>query len=424
MIDSIEIEVAGGTGGAGAVSFLRDRLSPRGGPDGGDGGRGGDVVLVADSRLAALDRYEDGRAREAVDGAKGGPNQRRGASQSPLLLPVPVGTTVWVAGEESEEPVADLQHPGDRVIVARGGRGGWGNRRFATSTRQAPKWAQAGAQGQRLRLRLELKLLADVGIVGLPNAGKSTLLTAWSKATPKIGAYPFTTLEPQLGVVNLGYDSFVAADMPGLIEGASEGVGLGHEFLRHIERTRVLVHLLDVSQEEPLEAFALINGELAAFGHGLAEKPQILGLNKIDDADARARVELLQPQIDALGLPWMQISAATHEGTRDLALRALQILREVQAAEAVVEARELPVLRPEPTQRSRFEAYVAEDGVVVVDGATPNWLAQTLPLQDREAREEFYVRLRRMGVQRALTRLKVKDGDRIRVGGVELGWES
>ena len=433
MIDSVEIEVASGNGGDGATSFLRDRFMPLGGPDGGDGGRGGDVVLVADPRLAALDRYEGGRPREALAGAKGGPNQRRGASAPPLELPVPVGTTVWLVDESPNDsvvdplagqPLADLERSGDRVVLARGARGGMGNRRFATPTRQAPKWSQSGATGQRLRLRLELRLLADIGIVGLPNAGKSTLLAAWSKATPKIGAYPFTTLEPNLGVVNLGYDSFVAADMPGLIEGASEGVGLGHEFLRHIERTRVLVHLLDMTREEPLEDFALINGELQAFGHGLAEKPQILGLNKIDDPDARARIELLQPQIDALGLPWFALSAATHEGTRALALRALQALREVQAAEAVEEARELPVLRPEPAQRARFQAWRAEDGKVVVDGATPNWLAQTLPLEEREAREEFYTRLRRMGVQRVLTRLHVKDGEHIRVGGVEIAWES
>ena len=423
MIDSVEIEVAAGNGGNGAVSFLRDRLSPRGGPDGGDGGRGGDVVLVADHRLAALDRYEDRRVREAAPGGKGGPNQRRGASAQPLELPVPVGTTVWLL-DGSEEPIADLTRLGDRFTLARGGRGGWGNRRFATSTRQAPKWAQAGAEGERRKLRLELKLLADVGIVGLPNAGKSTLLTAWSRATPKIGAYPFTTLEPNLGVVNVGYDSFVAADMPGLIEGASDGIGLGHEFLRHIERTRVLVHLLDMSAEEPLDAYELINGELSAFGHGLSDKPQILGLNKVDDPDARARLELLQPQIEAFGVPWIALSAATHEGTRELALMALRAVREAQAAELREEARELPVLRPEPTQRARFEAYRDEDGVAVVDGATPNWLARTLPLEDREAREEFYTRLRRMGVQRALSRLKVADGEVIRVGGVTVGWET
>ncbi len=424
MIDSVEVEVAAGTGGDGGVSFLREKFSPLGGPDGGDGGRGGDVVLVADSRLASLDRYSDSRVHAAGPGVPGGPNQRRGASAAALELPVPVGTTVWVVGSDSEEPLADLQHAGDRAIVARGGRGGMGNRRFATPTRQAPKWAQYGAVGQRVSLRLELKLLADVGIVGLPNAGKSTLLTAWSKATPKIGAYPFTTLEPQLGVVNLGYDSFVAADMPGLIEGASEGVGLGIEFLRHIERTRVLVHLLDMTREEPLEDFHLINNELKEFGHGLAQKPQILGLNKMDDPDAQARLELIQPEIDALGLPWLSLSAAAREGTRELALRALQALREIQATEVREAARELPELHPEPAQRSRFDAYRDDDGVAIVDGPTPNWLAQTLPLDEREAREEFYIRLRRMGVQRVLTRLKVKDGERIRVGGVDLAWES
>ncbi|MGE3857514.1 MAG: GTPase ObgE [Dehalococcoidia bacterium] len=424
MIDSVEIEVAGGTGGDGAVSFLREKFMPLGGPDGGDGGRGGDVVLVADPRLASLDRYADGRPHQAAAGVAGSGNQRRGASAPALELPVPVGTTVWPADEEVDEPIADLQAPGDRAVIARGGRGGMGNRRFATPTRQAPKWAQYGAEGQRRRLRLELKLLADVGIVGLPNAGKSTLLSVWSNATPKIGAYPFTTLEPQLGVVSLGYDSFVAADMPGLIEGASAGVGLGIEFLRHIERTRVLVHLLDMTGEEPLADFALINEELRAFGHGLSEKPQILGLNKMDDPDAQARLELLQPEIEALGLPWLALSAATRQGTRELAQRALQALREVEVAEVSAAARELPVLTPEPAQRNRFEAYRAEDGMAVVEGATPNWLAQTLPLEEREAREEFYTRLRRMGVQRALNRLKVRDGERIRVGGVEVAWEA
>ncbi|MDA0301207.1 MAG: GTPase ObgE [Chloroflexi bacterium] len=424
VIDSVQIEVAGGAGGDGGVSFLREKFSPLGGPDGGDGGRGADVILVADSRLASLDRYSDSRVHAAAAGVNGSGNQRRGASASPLELPVPVGTTVWLLDSPLDQPIADLERAGDRAVIARGGRGGMGNRRFATSTRQAPKWAQSGAAGQQLRLRLELKLIADVGIVGLPNAGKSTLLTAWSNASPKIGDYPFTTLEPQLGVVNLGYDSFVAADMPGLIEGASEGVGLGIEFLRHIERTRVLVHLLDMTREEPLDDFTLINDELKAFGHGLPEKPQILGLNKMDDSDAQARLELLQPQIEALGLPRLSLSAATREGTRELALRALQALREVQMTEQRAAARELPVLTPAPAQRARFEAYRGEDGMAVVDGPTPNWLAQTLPLDEREAREEFYTRLRRMGVQRVLNRLKVVDGERIRVGGVELAWEA
>ena len=424
MIDAAVITVVGGRGGDGAVSFLREKFMPNGGPDGGDGGRGADVVLIADHRMASLDRYADGRARVGPAGGKGGPNQRRGASGHTLELAVPIGTTVWPDNDEAEEPIADLANDGDRFVAARGGRGGWGNRRFATSTRQAPKWAQAGSEGDHVTLRLELRLLADVGLVGLPNAGKSTLLTVWSRATPKIAAYPFTTLEPQLGVVTLGYDSFVAADIPGLIEGASEGVGLGIEFLRHIERTKVLVHLLDMTREEPIEDYELINAELEAFGHGLAEKPQVLALNKVDDPDARARVELLAEQIAQFGHSWVTISGVTGEGTRHLAEIALQTLRQIQAEEARVAARTLPVLTPAPARRSRFEARRAEDGVVEVEGATPSWLARTLNLQEREPREEFFSRVRRMGVHRAVARLGVKPGERIRVGGVEIAWET
>ncbi len=421
MIDQIEIEVAAGNGGNGAVSFRREKFVPRGGPDGGDGGRGGDVILEAQRRVSTLDAYADGKVRRAQDGVPGGPNQRRGASAPALRLPVPVGTVVYDA--DTDEVIADLAQDGAAVVVARGGRGGWGNKRFATSTRQAPKFAQRGAPGDSLRLRLDLKLLADVGLVGLPNAGKSTLLTAWSRARPKIASYPFTTLQPELGVVYVGGDAFVAADMPGLIEGASAGVGLGHEFLRHIERTRVLVHVVDMTSEEPLADLAMINGELEEFGHGLAEKPQILALNKIDDPDARARVDLLREEIDALDVPWMAISAAGGEGLEELAQRAFWMLRRAQEDEAEAAAAEVPVLTPVPKRTGRFESYRDEDGVAVVDGPTPNWLAATLDLHDRDPRDEFFGRLRRMGVHRAMRRLKVKDGEMVRVGDVEVRWE-
>lgn len=422
MIDIAEFEVAGGRGGDGAVSFRREKFVPRGGPDGGDGGRGGDVVLVASARQSTLEAYRDGRVREAKPGGKGGGNQKRGASAEPLVLVVPVGTTVW-DDREPDAPIADLTEDGVTVVVARGGRGGWGNRRFTTPTRQAPMFAQRGAEPQRRRIRLELRLLADVGLVGLPNAGKSTLLTAWSHARPKIGAYPFTTLEPELGVVNLGYDSFVAADMPGLIEGASRGVGLGHEFLRHIERTRVLVHVLDMTRDAPLEDYALINWELAEFGHGLAEKPQVVALNKVDTPDGEAQVELLHEQIRALGVRAFPISAATGAGTRDLAQATLELLRQTQDAERRVEAARIPVLTPEPARRGRFEVVTGRDGVVEVDGPTPNWLAQTLNVDQLEPRLEFLARLRRMGVERVLKRHGVAPGDMIRVGGVLVRWE-
>lgn len=421
MIDQIEIEVAAGDGGPGVVSFRREKFAPRGGPDGGDGGRGGNVILEAQRRMSTLDAYADGATRRAEPGASGGPNQRRGHSGASLTLPVPVGTVVYDA--ETGEELGDLSEDGAMLVVARGGRGGWGNKRFATSTRQAPKFAQRGAPGDRLRLRLDLKLLADVGLVGLPNAGKSTLLTSWSRARPKIASYPFTTLQPELGVVYVGDDAFVAADMPGLIEGASAGVGLGHEFLRHIERTRVLVHVLDMTAEDPLANYHLINQELEEFGHGLAEKPQILALNKVDDPDAVARIELLEEDLNALDVPRFMISAATSEGTRELAQQALWLLRQQQEAEADAAAREIPVLTPEPARTGRFEAYLDDDGVAVINGPTPNWLALTLELHDREPREEFFGRLKRMGVHRAMRRLGIEEGDLVRVGEVEVRWE-
>ena len=422
MIDAAAFEVAGGRGGDGIVSFRREKFVPQGGPDGGDGGRGGDVVLVARARLSTMEAFRDGRVREAAPGGKGGGNQKRGASADDLVLTVPVGTVVWDE-VQPDQPLADLTADGATVVVARGGRGGWGNMRFTSPTRQAPMFAQRGAEAQRRHIRLELKLLADVGLVGLPNAGKSTLLTAWSHARPKIGAYPFTTLEPELGVVNLGYDSFVAADMPGLIEGASAGVGLGHEFLRHIERTRVLVHILDMTRDAPLDDFALINHELAEFGHGLAEKPQILALNKIDTPDGEAQVELLRDGIEALGVRWFAISAATQAGTRDLARAALELLRRVQAEDRRVVAAQVPVLTPEPARHNRFEVEIGRDGLASVDGPTPNWLAQTLNLEQLEPRLEFLARLRRMGVERVLKRHGVATGDMIRVGGVLVRWE-
>jgi len=422
VIDEAEFEVAAGKGGDGAVSFHREKFVPRGGPDGGDGGRGGDVILIADRKLSTLVAYRDGRIRRADEGQHGGGNQRRGASADDLELRVPVGSVVWVVDEQGErELLVDLDQPGRRFVVARGGRGGWGNRRFATPTRKTPRFAQSGQHGQRRLLRIELKLVADVGLVGLPNAGKSTLLRAWSRAKPKVAAYPFTTLEPELGVVEVGDGSFVAADMPGLIEGASEGVGLGHEFLRHIERTRVLVHVLDASRDDPLADRDLIDAELAAFGHGLAAKPQVLALNKVDDPNARAHVELLTDELNRLGVRWFPISGATGEGVSELSLHVLTVVQDLVAQAA--EDEELPILEPAP-RRSRFAVERDEAGRAIVHGVTPEWLAETLDLDALEPRLEFFHRLRQLGVHRALHRLGVHDGDTVRIGEVEVEWEA
>ena len=365
MIDLVEIDVVAGRGGNGAISFRREKFVPRGGPDGGDGGRGGDVTLVATASLSTLRIYRDRRTRQAGNGKSGARNRRHGAAGGSIELSVPVGSVVWDITDESamDAPLTDLDSEEASFIVARGGRGGWGNRRFARATRQSPHFAQQGAAGERRRLRVELKLLADVGLVGLPNAGKSTLLRAWSAATPKVGGYAFTTLEPELGVVEVEYDAFVAADMPGLIEGASRGVGLGHEFLRHIERTRVLVHVLDMTREDPIADLAVVEAELKQFGHGLAEKPRLLALNKIDDPDGRARMELLA-ETDAFGGPWVAVSSLTREGTPDLARRALETLRSMAAQPAGDTAGEPPgaatAAGAQPLQRAYGGGYCGD----------------------------------------------------------------
>jgi len=427
MIDCVEFEVVAGFGGNGTVSFRREKFVPRGGPDGGDGGRGGDITFVADRRLSTLQLYRDQRVRRADNGRPGGPNRMHGAAGESLMIPVPAGSVIWDLddGDPEEDPTLtpayDLSRAGDAVRVVQGGRGGRGNKRFATSTRQAPTFAQRGQHGQMRRLRIELKLIADVGIVGIPNAGKSTLLGAWSRATPKVAPYPFTTLEPELGVVDLGYDSFVAADMPGLIEGASTGVGLGHEFLRHIERTRVLVHVLDMSADDPLGNRDMIDEELRDFGHGLADKPQILALNKTDDPNARAHIELLSDQLEALDIEQFEISAASGEGTRELAQRAYQLLSEIKREENIAEPDDVPVLRPE-AQRARFEVDKGDE-LPIIRGATPEWLAETLDLNEAEPRAEFFDRLSRLGVARALHRIGVGPGDLVQIGDVTVRWD-
>ncbi len=320
FIDEVKIKVKAGDGGRGCVSFRREKYVPRGGPDGGDGGDGGDVIMVADHGLTTL---LDLRYQKQYRGGRGehgrGKNQygKRGEDK---VIAVPVGTMIRDA--ETAELLADLKSPGQRVVVAAGGKGGRGNAHFVSSTNQSPRRAQPGLPGEEKELDVELRLLADVGIIGFPNAGKSTLIAAISAARPKIADYPFTTLAPNLGVVTCGEGkSFVVADVPGLIEGAHRGEGLGHRFLKHVSRTCLLIHLLDAStiqEENPLAGWITINRELRLFDPELADKPQIVAANKIDLPGARAKARLLQQALISSSVPFCAISAMTHEGLREL----------------------------------------------------------------------------------------------------------
>ena len=326
FIDEATITVQSGDGGRGCVSFRRERFIPRGGPDGGDGGNGGDVLLLATSRKRTLYHFQYKQRFKAPNGAGGQGAQKTGRNGQPLVIELPPGTLVYDA--ETDALLKDLTSDGDRFVVARGGRGGRGNKRFATSTNRAPRFAQPGEPGETRHLRLELKLLADVGIIGLPNAGKSTLIGAISAARPKTGSYPFTTLTPNLGVVTTEWGApFVVADIPGLIEGGHLGAGLGIHFLRHIERTRLLVHLVDASALDPLEplkGYHAINGELRSYKPELGAKPQIVVLNKLDLPEAKENAAIFRqalPEIETLA-----ISAITGEGLSALKSQIVSFL--------------------------------------------------------------------------------------------------
>ena len=346
FVDQARIVVRGGAGGNGCVSFRREKFVPRGGPDGGPGGDGGSVWLLADRSLKALNAFRYVRSYAADRGRHGEGSGRAGRDGDDLILRVPPGTVVLP--EEGGVPLADLLHEGDRFLAARGGRGGRGNAAFATSTHQAPREAEDGAPGEEHALILELKLIADVGLIGFPNAGKSTLISRISAARPKIADYPFTTLEPHLGVVDLGqFRTLVVADIPGLIEGAHTGHGLGTKFLRHVERTRVLLHLVDVSPDsgrDPVHDLEVINHELAAFSPSLARKPQVVIATKTDTHPPPERARRLEERCQAEGVPFRAISAVSGAGLRDLLETVWPIVQKEAGAHEP---------RPEPNEEER-----------------------------------------------------------------------
>ena len=421
FIDKAKITVKAGNGGNGAIAFHREKYVAAGGPDGGDGGRGGSIILQVDDHMSTLMDFRYKRKYSAANGADGQGGRKSGRDGQSLTIHVPRGTLVREA--ETGEIMADMSGS-EPFVLCRGGRGGWGNSHFATPTRQVPRFAKAGLPGESHDVILELKLLADVGLVGFPNVGKSTLLSVVSKAQPKIANYHFTTLFPNLGVVWVEDGvSFVLADIPGIIEGASEGAGLGHDFLRHVDRCRLLVHVVDVSGSEgrdPVADFDAINEELKRYSPDLAKRPQIVAANKTDILEDPALLEALRAHVEALGYPLVEISAAAHKGTRELVQLAAERLS-VLPPIAVYEPDYVP--RVPKADASAPLDIQHEDGVWMVEGPWVQRLMANVNFADYESRMWFDKALRDAGVFRRLEEMGIQDGDTVSMDGFEFEYQ-
>ncbi len=439
MIDRADIVVISGAGGAGTISGRHEKYVPRGGPDGGDGGDGGSVVLLADRNVNTLRGFRYRQRFAAQPGEPGQGGLRHGRNGRDTVVTVPVGTQIFIKGE-TDSLIADLDEDGQRVNVATGGSGGRGNAAFASSVNQFPMLAEAGEAATERALRLELKLIADVGLVGLPNAGKSSLLSAISRARPKVAPYPFTTVEPVLGVVEHRGAELVVVDIPGLIAGASRGVGLGHDFLRHVERASVLVHVIDTAAASPLEDADLIGEEMGEFDTRLIDKPRVVALNKVDIPEAAARLTSLVAGFRSRGLPAVGISAAGRTGLgqlldvvakmvaehgrvaprRQTLRKRLGMERGVEAEGSARDAVETPVIRPAPLDTG--PSVVVEDGVFIVCSEKAVRLAVMIDPASWPAKQQFYAQLRRMGIVRQMEALGISTGDTVRIGNTEWEW--
>jgi len=419
FIDQAEIDVKSGKGGDGMVHFHREKYVPRGGPDGGDGGRGGDVILEVRPTLNTLAAFRHTIRYVAEDGKGGGTNNKFGKSAENLVIPVPPGTVIYDA--HTGDLIGDLTAPDQRLVVCKGGRGGRGNTHFKNSINQAPRTAEKGEPGEEKRLRLELKLIADIGIVGVPNAGKSTLLSVLTNAKPKIAPYPFTTLEPNLGVANVDEETTVVlADIPGLIEGASHGAGLGHDFLRHVQRTRVLIHILDGLSADPLADFSQINTELALFDPNLAKKPQIVALNKIDQPEVQERWPEIQKELKKRGYAAMKISALARTDVHELLLKAAGKLAETPPLEET--APPMPVYRPAEDSR---QFTIKREGAHEwrLSGAGIERAAAMTPWDQDGSVRRFQKLMEHLGVDEDLRKAGVREGDTVYIGEYELEWQ-
>lgn len=418
FIDQANIEVTAGNGGDGAVSFHRAKYVPRGGPDGGHGGNGGSVIFRADHNLSTLQDFRYKRKYVAQSGQNGSKNKRAGAAGEDLVVRVPLGTLISDA--DTGQLLADLTEHEEEVIVAQGGHGGVGNSAYATSRRQSPNFAKAGEKGEHRIIHLELKVLADVGLVGMPNVGKSSFLSVVTAATPEVADYHFTTLQPILGIATVGDSSFTIADIPGLIAGAAEGVGLGHDFLRHIERTRLLVHVLDAAGSEgrdPMEDFKQINQELESFNVRLGELPQMVALNKIDLADDE-KITALEAEFRSLGYEVFPICAPILEGTEEL-LNAIAAKLHTLPLPEKVDAESSYRLYDLDTGEEDITVYVAEDGAYVAEAPWLDRFLRSINFEDFESLHYFQKTLERRGVMAALEAAGLKPGDTVRLGDVE-----
>ncbi|MBQ2770165.1 MAG: GTPase ObgE [Clostridia bacterium] len=413
FVDKTKIIIKAGSGGDGCASFHREKYVMKGGPSGGDGGRGGDVIFYADERLSTLLDFKFQRHFRAQNGENGKAELMSGKDGEPLIVKVPVGTIV--RDVETGMVIADMNEPGKEKIVLRGGRGGKGNARFKTATHQAPRYAQNGQKTLDREVELELKTIADVGVIGLPSVGKSTILSVLTAARPKIAAYHFTTLTPNLGVVQRHGRSFVMADIPGLIEGAAEGAGLGHDFLRHIERTRLLIHVVDAAGSEgrdPMEDFDKINEELSKFSEVLASLPQIVAANKTDLPDSEVFMPYLEEKMAKAGIPLFPVSAATVSGFEPMLDRVIQMLDELPPVRTYAEE-ELEIA---PQYEKGFTVHRDDSGAYVVEGGDVDRILDTTDPDDEISMRRFQQLLLKSGIISALREMGAKDGDTIRLG--------
>ena len=420
--DYVKITAKAGNGGNGAISFRHEKYVAAGGPDGGDGGKGGDIYFVVDQDANTLIDFRYKKKFKAENGNNGEGARRFGNSGEDLYIKVPIGTIIKDA--KTERVLADLSEKNQKALILHGGRGGKGNSNFATATRQAPRFAQDGEDGEEKELILELKLLADVGLIGFPNVGKSTLLSIVTDAKPKIADYHFTTLDPNLGVVKKEYgESFVIADIPGIIEGASEGIGLGTQFLRHIERTRLLLHVIDVSGSEgrnPVEDFYTINNELKKYSQKLSERKQIIVANKIDSMQDESLYKNLEKLAKEKGLEIFKISAATNTGIKELIIHVSQVLKTLPKENLIEISNEEKLY----TLEDEEPFTITMDGkTYVVNGPAVEKLMKRVNLNDNESMYYFHKTLDELGVSQRLKEMGIKDGDSVTIAGWELEWE-